>query len=455
MKRYIKAVSMVCALAATTTLCAGALAEDSIPKLADGGRVAAPVLRAMTPDTPDIVRLAEADVLVKAGALGQIDKSVELGTDEALALKNPVERVVMPDGAAAEKSQALDADFTKKDVERVVMPDGAAAEKSLALGADFTKKDVERVVMPDGAAAEKSLALDADFTKKDVERVVMPDGAAAEKSLALDADFTKKDIERAVAIDAAGISRDAALGTDAAYTAKNDAALTTEDNVLRSVQLGDAEPIARQAADVERAAPFEGGSVEKAAALDDELIRKDVERIIPVEDIGAVKSLALDDAFAKNDIERAILIEDVGAVKSLALDDEFVKKDVERAVAPEDIGAEKSGALEATEPFVKKDANMVDRAIEDAGATKVINPFEPEEGGDIVRGASDEMIDKRVIAEGEISEKRTDKVIDIELGRDDIGRGIALGDGGEVVRSQSVGGESGIGRLGEGEVIRP
>ncbi len=429
MKRYIKAVSMVCALAATTTLCAGALAEDSIPKLADGGRVAAPVLRAMTPDTPDIVRLAEADVLVKAGALGQIDKSVELGTDEALALKNPVERVVMPDGAAAEKSQALDADFTKKDVERVVMPDGAAAEKSLALGADFTKKDVERVVMPDGAAAEKSLALDADFTKKD--------------------------IERAVAIDAAGISRDAALGTDAAYTAKNDAALTTEDNVLRSVQLGDAEPIARQAADVERAAPFEGGSVEKAAALDDELIRKDVERIIPVEDIGAVKSLALDDAFAKNDIERAILIEDVGAVKSLALDDEFVKKDVERAVAPEDIGAEKSGALEATEPFVKKDANMVDRAIEDAGATKVINPFEPEEGGDIVRGASDEMIDKRVIAEGEISEKRTDKVIDIELGRDDIGRGIALGDGGEVVRSQSVGGESGIGRLGEGEVIRP
>ena len=429
MKRYIKAVSMACALAATTTLCAGALAEGGIPKLADGGRVAAPVLRAMTPDTPDIVRLAEADVLVKEDSLGQIDKSVELGSDEALALKNPVERVVLPDGAAAEKSQALDA--------------------------DFTKKDVERVVLPDGAAAEKSLALDADFTKKDVERVVMPDGAAAEKSLALDADFTKKDIERAVAIDAAGISRDAALGTDAAYTAKNDAALTTEDNVLRSVQLGDAEPIARQTTDVERAVQFEGGSVEKAAALGDELIRKDVERIIPVEDIGAVKSLALDDAFAKNDIERAILIEDVGAVKSLALDDEFVKKDVERAVAPEDIGAEKSGALEATEPFVKKDANMVDRAIEDAGATKVINPFEPEEGGDVVRGASDEMIDKRVIAEGEISEKRTDKVIDIELGRDDIGRGIALGDGGEVVRSQSVGGESGIGRLGEGEVIRP
>ena len=403
MKRYIKAVSMACALAATTTLCAGALAEGGIPKLADGGRVAAPVLRAMTPDTPDIVRLAEADVLVKEDSLGQIDKSVELGSDEALALKNPVERVVLPDGAAAEKSQALDADFTKKDVERVVLPDGAAAEKSLAL----------------------------------------------------DADFTKKDIERAVAIDAAGISRDAALGTDAAYTAKNDAALTTEDNVLRSVQLGDAEPIARQTTDVERAVQFEGGSVEKAAALGDELIRKDVERIIPVEDIGAVKSLALDDAFAKNDIERAILIEDVGAVKSLALDDEFVKKDVERAVAPEDIGAEKSGALEATEPFVKKDANMVDRAIEDAGATKVINPFEPEEGGDVVRGASDEMIDKRVIAEGEISEKRTDKVIDIELGRDDIGRGIALGDGGEVVRSQSVGGESGIGRLGEGEVIRP
>ncbi|MDO4865939.1 MAG: hypothetical protein Q4C10_05240 [Clostridia bacterium] len=319
MKRYIKAVSVVCALAATTTLCAGALAEGDIPKLAEGMHVAAPVVRAMAPDAADIVRLAEADVLVKADSLGQIDKSVELGTDGTPALKNPVERIVALDGAV-EKSLALDDEFVKKDVERVVALDGAAVEKSLALDADFTKKDVERVVAIEGAA-EKSLALDDEFVKKNVECVVALDGAAVEKSLALDADFTKKDVERAL--------------------------------------------------------QFEGA------------------------------------------------------------------------------GMEKSGMLESTEPFVKKDADMVDRAIEDAGATKVLNPFDPEEGSDVVRGPSDEMIDKRVIADGEISEKHTDKYIDIELGRDDISRGIALGDGGAIVRSQSLGGENGIGRLGEGEVIRP
>lgn len=151
------------------------------------------------------------------------------------------------------------------------------------------------------------------------------------------------------------------------------------------------------------------------------------------------------------------MIEDVGAAKAMALDDEFVKKDVERAIpaGAEDIEAEKSEALEVTEPFVKRDAAMVDRAIEDEGVTKMLNPFDPEAGGDVLRGASDEMIDKKVIASGEISEKRTDKSIDVELGRNDIARGLTLGEGGEIVRSQSLGDENAIGRLGESKVIRP